>query len=287
LFARSAVFALVLAMLPALTSAAEPLDKRLKKIKDSKSIAIAYRSDAPPFSFVDESKQPTGYSIDLCKRVVAQLDQQISAGGIQIKWVPVTTQTRFDAVSKGAADMECGSSTVTLSRMKQVDFSTYIFVDGTAVLGRADLKATGLTDLAGKKIGVVAGTTNEAALNRALKERLVNATVVTTPTRDEAVAKLEAGEIDALASDGVLLLAIGPKIKDRKAYAPIEDGLSFEPYAIALPRNDAAFRIEVNSALARIYRSEAIVDIYTRWFGSLGKPGPVLRAVYGMGAIPE
>ena len=76
-------------------------------------------------------------------------------------------------------------------------------------------------------------------------------------------------------------------MKDRKAYVPVEDGLSFEPYAIALPRNDSAFRIEVNSALARIYRSDAIQEIYGRWFGSLGKPGPALRAVYGMGAIPE
>jgi ABC-type amino acid transport substrate-binding protein len=285
LFARHAVFALLLALVPA-SALAQPLEGHLKKIKDSKSISIAYRSDAPPFSFVDAG-QPIGYSIDLCKRIVSALDQQLAAGGIQVKWVPVTVQNRFETIAKGGADMECGSSTVTLSRMKQVDFSNFIFIDSTAVLARADLKAGSLSDLAGKKIAVVAGTTNETALRQALKDRLVTANVVASKSREEAFAALEAGQVDAMASDGLLLLTLAPKMKDRKAYTPVEDGLSFEPYAIALPRNDAAFRIEVNSALARIYRSEAIGEIYGRWFGSLGKPGPALRAVYGMGAIPE
>ena len=285
LLARHAAVALVLALLPA-SLLAQPLEGRLKKVKDSKSISIAYRSDAPPFSFVDAG-QPKGYSIDLCKRIVSGIDQQIGAGGIQVKWVPVTVQTRFDVVAKGEADMECGSSTVTLSRMKQVDFSNYIFIDSTAVIARADLKAASLSDLAGKKIAVISGTTNEAALRKALKDRLVTANVVVSKSRDEAFAKLEAGEADAMASDGLLLLTLIPRMKDRKAYLPVEEGLSFEPYAIALPRNDAAFRIEVNSALARIYRSEAISDIYGSWFGPLGKPAPALRALYGMGAIPE
>lgn len=285
LLARHAVVALLLAFVPA-SAFAQALEGRLKKVKDSKSIAVAYRSDAPPFSFV-EGGQPIGYTIDLCKRIVSAIDQQLAAGGIQIKWVPVTVQNRFDAVSKGEADMECGSSTVTLSRMKQVDFSNYIFIDSTAVLGRADQNPASLSDLAGKKIAVVAGTTNEKALRQALKDRLVTANVVASKTRDEAFAALEAGQVDAMASDGLLLLALASKMKDKKAYRPVEDGLSFEPYAIALPRNDAAFRIEVNSALARVYRSDAIGEIYGRWFGSLGKPGPALRAVYGMGAIPE
>ena len=283
--ARHIVLAFLLALLPA-TASAQALDGRLKKFKDSKSISIAYRTDAPPFSFVDAG-QPIGYSIDLCKRIVSAIDQQLAAGGIQIKWVPVTVQNRFETIAKGGADMECGSSTVTLSRMKQVDFSNFIFIDSTAVLARADLKASSLSDLAGKKIAVVAGTTNETALRQALKDRLVTANVVASKTREEAFAALEAGQVDAMASDGLLLLTLAPKMKDRKAYVPVEDGLSFEPYAIVLPRNDSAFRIEVNSALARIYRSDAIQEIYGRWFGSLGKPGPALRAVYGMGAIPE
>jgi len=283
---RIALVALFLAVAPAI-AAAQALDGRLKKIKDSKTITIAHRTDATPFSFVDDSKRPMGYSVDLCKRVVASLEQQLGVQGLQVKWVPVTSQSRFDVIANGQADMECGSSSVTLGRLKQVDFSNYIFVDGTGLLARAENKVASLADLSGKKIGVVGGTTNESALNRALKDRLVNATVVPLKTRDEGLAKLEAREIDAFAGDNVLLFALGLKSKDPKALRMVDDGLSFEPYAIALPRNDSAFRIEVNSALARIYRSEAIEQIYGDWFGALGKPGPALRAVYGLGAIPD
>src|SRR5262249_4639829 len=150
---------------------------------------------------------------------VGSLEQQLGVSGVQVKWVPVTTQTRFEAVAKGEADMECGSSSVTLGRMKQVDFSNYIFVDGTAMLTRIEGNARTLADLANKKIGAIAGTTNEAAVRNAPKERLVNATVVTVKTREEGLAKLEAKEIDAFASDQVLLLGMGGKAKDPKSLA--------------------------------------------------------------------
>jgi glutamate/aspartate transport system substrate-binding protein len=284
--ARFALHLLTLALLPAFALAQAP-EGRLKRIKDSKTVTIAHRTDAVPFSFVDEAKRPSGYSIDLCKRIVTALEQQLDVKGLEIRWMPVTTGTRFDAVAIGGADMECGSSTVTLARMKQVDFSNYIFVDGTGVLARADLKARSLGDLGGRKIAVISGTTNEAAVGRALKERLVNATVVPVKDREEGLARIESGEVDAFASDAILLLGMANKAKNPKALAMMDEALSFEPYAIVLPRNDAAFRSEVNSALARIYRSPAIADIYATWFGSLGQPSSVLRTTYGLGGIPE
>ena len=283
---RSILLAAALVLAPAF-ALAQSSEGRIEKIRKSKTVTIAHRTDALPFSFVDESKNPVGYSIDLCKRVVAALEQQLGVPGLQIKWVAVTTQSRFDAIAKRQADMECGSSTVTLARMKQVDFSNYIFVDGTGLLARADLNARSLTDLGGRKIAVITGTTNEAALARALKDRVVNATVVKVSDRGEGLAKLEAAEVDALASDGILLMGLAPIAKDPKKLAMVDDALSLEPYAIVLPRDDAAFRIEVNAALARIYRSPAIEEIYLTWFGKLGKPSTLLRAAYGMGAIPE
>ena len=109
--------------------AQEALDGRLKKIRDSQTITIAY-APMRAFSFEDASKQPTGYVIDLCRRVVGAMERQL--GLSQLKgWVPVTVQNRFDAIAKGQADMECGSSAVTLARMKTVDFSSFTFVDGT------------------------------------------------------------------------------------------------------------------------------------------------------------
>jgi len=281
---RILLAALVAALLPAL-AVAQGTD-RLKRIKETKTIAIAHRTDALPFSYLDESKQPTGYTVELCKRVVTLLEQQIGVQGLKIKWVPVTTQNRFDAVAKGDADMECGSSTVTLARMKQVDFSNYVFVDGTSLLARSELGAKSISDLAGRMIGVIAGTSNEKALQAALKDRAVTAAVSAVSTREEGLAKVEAGELDALASDQVLLLGLSGKAKDPKKLALVDDSLSFEPYAIVLPK-DANLRSEVNTALARIYRSPAIIDVYTQWFGAFGKPGQALRAVYIMGSIPD
>jgi ABC-type amino acid transport substrate-binding protein len=285
MFRRLAILAVAALFVPALANA--QVDGHLKKIKESKTVAVAYRSDASPFSFVDQAKEPTGYSIELCRRVVSAIGQQLGVEGIQIKWVPVTVQTRMEAVEKGQADMECGSTTVTLSRLKKVNFSSFTFVDGTGLLIKADSPARQLSDLAGKKIAVIPGTTNEKALNEALKRSVINANVVPVKTREEGLAQLEAGQIDAFASDKVLLMALAPKAKDPKAIALLTDDLSFEPYAITLPRNDDNFRLAVNSALAEIYRSGAIVEIFNRWFGAIGKPGIMLQATFIFGAIPE
>ena len=283
---RTFLLAVSIALVPVLAVAQAP-ESRLKRIKDTKTIAIAYRSDASPYSMLDEAKQPTGYTIDICKRVVSSLQQQLGMPGLQIKWVPVTVQTRFDAVVKGDADMECGSSTVTLGRMKQVDFSYYTFIESTGILTWTEFKARTLVDLAGKKIGVLGGTTNETALRTALKDRVVNATVVTVNSREEGLAKLEAKEIDALASDQLLLLALAPKAKEAKNLMILDDALSMEPYAIVLPRGEATLRMEVNAALARIYRGDAIIDIYNRWFGRIAPPGAILRVLYSLGALAD
>lgn len=283
---RHLLAALVLALAPAL-AIAQPLEGRLKKIKDSKTIAIAHRTDAAPFSFVDDKKQAVGYSVDLCKRVVNSIGEQLGVPDLKIKWVAVTTQNRFDAVAKGDADMECGSSSVTLGRMKQVDFSSFIFVDSTALLVRKDVPGQALGEMGGRKIGVVTGTTNERALATAMKERMVSATVVPLKTRDEGLVKLEAKEIDVFAADRILLMGMAGKAKDAKSLAILDDDLALEGYAIALPRGDPGLRLAVNTGLSRIYKSAAISEIYNSWFGSLGKPSRVLLVTYLFGALPD
>lgn len=285
MFRRSAVM-LALLLAP-LLGHAQALEGALKKIKSSKTVAVAYRSDAAPFSFVDDSKQPSGFSIDLCRRVVASIGQQLAVDGMQIQWVPVSVQDRMDAVEKRRADMECGSTSVTLGRSKRVNFSSYIFVDGTSMLLRASANIRQLVDLGGKKIGVIPGTTNEKALNDALKRQVITATVVPLASRDEGLAQLEGGQIDVFVSDRTLLLALAPKAKDPRALSLSLDDLSFEPYAIVLPRGDDDLRLAVNTALAEIYRSGDIAAIFNRWFGAMGKPGGMLQATYILGAIPE
>ena len=171
-----------------------------------------------PFSFVDDKKQPIGFSIDLCKRVVNSIERQINVQPLKINWVPVTVQNRFDVVAKGQADMECGSSTVTLSRMKTVDFSSFIFVQTTSLVVGAGSGLRSLSDMSGKKIGAIAGTTNEQAVAREIKRRQINATVVKVKDVEEAAAMLDGGKIDAFASDQLLLLGAASKFKDPKKF---------------------------------------------------------------------
>ena len=267
--------------------ATAPFEGRLKQIHETKTISLAYRTDALPFSYEEADKKPAGYTVDLCRGIVAVIERQLGVSPLQVKWVPVTSQTRFSAIAGGQADMECGASSVTLGRMKEVSFSTLTFIDGTGLLIRAATTGNSLNDLSGKKIGVIGGTSNERALNEALKAKVVSATVVTVKSREDGLGQLEAGTIDAFASDRVLLLGLIVKAKDPKGLALLGDALSYEPYAIALPRGDWAMKQAVDAALAQIYRSSALPEIYNRWFGTLGAPGPVLETMFGLGRLPE
>ena len=266
---------------------AQGLDGRRKEIADTGTVTIAYRPDATPFSFKDDKEQIAGFSIDLCKRVVDLIARQLNAPKLQVRWQPVTVQTRFDAVAKGQADMECGSSTVTLSRMKRVDFSSYIFVESTGLLIKAASGLRSLSDMSGRRIAVVSGTTNERAVRAQLSRRQINATVLPFATRDEAFAALQEGKADAFASDKLLLVGVGNQARDSKSLRLLPDELSFEPYGIVLPRGDSDFRLAVNAALSRLYGSGEIEEIFGRWFRQFGDPGPVIKAMYLLGTIPE
>ena len=272
--------------LPALVHPQAP-DGALKRIRDTRTLTIAYRTDAVPFSFNDDKRQPTGYTVELCKRIAASIEQQLKIQGLKVNWMPATSANRIELVAKKQADMECGATTATLSRMEQVDFSSVVFIDGTGVLVRSDAGVKAFAELGGKRVAVIAGTTNEKALNEALKKRLVSATVVTVKNREEGLAALEGGKVDGFASDKLLIMGLAGKVKNAQAYTMLPEDLSFEPLAIVLPRGDAGLRLAVNRALAQIYRSSGIVEVFGNWFGALGNPTPLLEAIYILGAIPE
>jgi ABC-type amino acid transport substrate-binding protein len=176
---------------------------------------------------------------------------------------------------------------MTLTRMKQVDFSSVIFVETTNLLVKSGAGPRSLSDMSGKKIAVVAGTTNERALNAQIKRRLLNTTVLPFKTREEAFTAFDEGKADAYASDRLLLLGAATKAKDPKSLLLLPEELSIEPYGIVLPRGDASFRLAVNTGLAQVFGSGEVAEIFRRWFENLGTPTPILVAAYALGAIPE
>jgi polar amino acid transport system substrate-binding protein/glutamate/aspartate transport system substrate-binding protein len=265
---------------------AQPTDT-LKRIQDSKSLRLGYRADAAPFAFQDSGGQPVGYSVDLCKRVAAGLERALKIDTLSVSWVPVTAANRITQVTSGAVDLECGTTTVTLARQEQVDFSNLIFVDGGAVLMRAaDGEGKRLADLGGKTLGVMAGTTTETALRATLKDRLIDGRVVIVKDEQDGLSALRDKRIDGLAGDRLSLAGLAVKAGSGSEFALSGDDFSFEPYALML-RRDPAFRLAVNRALSQIYRSDALGEVYGRWFGAIGLPGPLLAAMFYLNAFGE
>jgi glutamate/aspartate transport system substrate-binding protein len=265
---------------------AQELTGTLKKIKESKTFTLGYLESAPPFSFPGPDKRPVGYSIDLCKHVAAGIQKQLGVS-LKLNWVPVTTQNRIDMVAQGKVDIECGTSTATLSRQERVDFSLMTFVDGGSLLLSAGTKLGSVQDLSGKRIGVIPGTTTEKALAKFLKGEFVTAELVKVKDHVEGRTALEKKEVDAFASDRGILIGLAVTAKDPDRFDLAEILFSYEPYGFMLRRNDADFRLAVNRALAELYRSGEIAPIYERWFGSFGKPTPAIQAMYLLNGLPE
>jgi glutamate/aspartate transport system substrate-binding protein len=278
---------LVVALLPLGALAQQTVPNTLAKIKAAKSITVAFAGDSLPFSYVEANNQPAGYSIDLCKRVIAGIGRAIAMPDLAVNWVVDTVPNRIAMVASGKADLECANTTQSLSRMKDVDFSSLIFVDGGGFLVRADSSVNGFGDLAGKSVAVTAGTTTEARLRGMLKDRLVNAKIVLVKDGVEGTALLESGAVVAFASDKIKLIGLAAQAKDPKIFALLAEDLSFEPYAFMVPRNDSAFRLEVNRALTQVYLSGDMDQIFAKWLGKLGRPSGLLAAMYLLYAIPE
>ena len=264
---------------------AEAADSRLDRISQTKTIKVAYRTDAAPFSS-SKDNEPVGYTIDICKIVIASLERRLNIQGLKTEWVQVTTQTRLDAIVNGSADMECGATTVTLGRMKQVDFSSLVFVQSTGLITKTTSGIKSARDLIGKKVAVISGTTNEQAINAVNEKVQLKITVLPVKDRSEGISALESGAVDAFAGDKILLAAA--QYQNAQELVMLPDDLSIEPYAIVLPQGDWNFRIAVNAGLADMYRSGAIIPIYHKWLSSVGlEPGMLLEALFLFGALPE
>jgi glutamate/aspartate transport system substrate-binding protein len=265
----------------------QPQHSTLNKIKTTKTITLGYRESSFPFSFIGEDKKPVGYSVDLCTRIAAGVQQQLALADMAIKWTTVTPENRIAMVVHGTIDLECGSTTNTLSRQEQVDFSSMTFVDGGSLLVHGDANINRLSDLSGKRVAVIPGTTTEKVMREALQKAKITVHTVTVKEHAEGLAALEKGTADAYASDRVILLGLAMTSKDPTKMAIADQYFSYEPYGLMLPRGDADFRLTVNRVLARLYRSGEIIPIFERWFGSFERTSNLLQAMYLLQSLPE
>jgi ABC-type amino acid transport substrate-binding protein len=258
------------------TAAAATLDR----IRSAGVFRIGYRADAKPYSYRNEKGQPAGYVVDLCREVAHALGPKIRA-----QYILVPADQRFEAIRDGRIDILCDPTSVTIQRREIVDFSAPTFVDGASVISRSSKPVRRFEDLAGKRIGVLDGTTSQHTLRESLDELNLKATV--EPVRDHrsGLDLLWADKIDAYFADRGIIAAILQE-GGRPGFEISRPYFSYETYALALPRDDSAFRLLVDRTLARLYRTGRIATIMEKTFGKTPLDD-ILRAMIVMNAVPE
>jgi glutamate/aspartate transport system substrate-binding protein len=277
------VFAL---LIPAGAFAAEQ-GGALEKIRKSGVITMGYTEGAAPFSFLDDMKQPQGYSVELCREIASGIRTQLGLKSLETRWVALTIQNRLEAVKSRKVDIECSTTTWTMTRQADVDFSLITFVDGGSILTRVDTDAGRISDFGGKRIAAISSTTTDKVLRETLKRRAIKAEVVNVTTREAGMKLLESRKVDGFASDRIVLIGVVLTTQSKGGYKLLDEDFSIEPYALAIPRGDADFRLAVNRVLARLYRSGDIEKVYSKWLGRLGPPSVLLSATYFIQSIPE
>ncbi len=284
---RSALLAFCLASTGVAAEEGEVLTGTLQAIQQRGAVRIGYRESAPPFAFLNKAGQPVGFSLDLCRGIAADIARALNAEllepdapawqqGVRIALAPVAAEARLPKLVNGDIDLECGSTTATEARARTVAFSPVFFLAGTKLMVSSDSAVTSYRDLGGKTVVVGAGTTNAEVLRRLATAATPAFTVVETPSLTDAYAMFAAGKADAFASDDILLSGFIATQPDGRRFRIAGDYLSYEPYAIALRRDDPAFSGLVRQSFERMAQQGVLTTLYKRW---LTEPLPTGEAL--------
>lgn len=237
----------------------------LAKVRESGAVAIGYRESSVPFSFLNARQEPVGYSIELCRELVTAIADAVNKS-LAIKWVPVTSDSRIEAVERGAVDLECGSTTSNLERQKRVSFSPTIFVSGTKVLVKKGSPIKSFRDLAGKRVAVTAGTTNEKTLRELSQKFRLGIDLLVARDHADSFGLVKSGQADAFATDDVLLHGLIAREAAKAQYEVVGDYLSYDPYGIMYRKGDAQLTKVINDAFQVLAQDGEIERQYKRWF---------------------
>ncbi len=284
-----------LAILATAPAAAQDLTGTLKKIKDSGTITIGHRETSIPFSYLNEKQQPIGYSLDICAAVVEEVKKELGMAELAVKYNPVTPQTRIPLMTNGTIDIECGSTTNTLTRQKQVGYAPITFITGTKLLVKKSAKVKSYKDLKNKTVVVTQGTTNERIIKALSDKENLNIRFLNAKDHGESFLTVESGRAVAFSMDDILLYGLIAKSKSPKDYEVIGDYLSYDPYGMMYRKGDEDFGLVIRRAVGRLMSSGDLNKIYNKWFldklpsgETMGVPmSPLLKAAIVLQALPE
>jgi len=292
---RKSLAAVAAAALLATPAMAQELTGTLKKIKDTGTITIGHRETSIPFSYLDEKQQPIGYSMDICAAIVEEVKKELGVAQLTVKYNPVTPQTRIPLMANGTIDLECGSTTNTLTRQKQVGFGPTTYITGTKLLVKKSSKVKSYKDLRNKTVVVTQGTTNERIIKALSDKENLNIKFLNAKDHGESFLTVESGRAVAFSMDDILLYGLIAKAKSPKDYEVVGDFLSYDPYGQMYRKGDEDFGLVVRRAIARLMQSGDLAKLYDKWFlqklpsgETMGVPmSPLLKAAIQLQALPE
>jgi glutamate/aspartate transport system substrate-binding protein len=248
------------------TGGSEGLSPTLAAIKNTHVVHLGYRESSPPFSFVDPSGRPIGYSLELCEAIVDEIGAEVDDANLKIDYVKVTSDDRIPAVLQGKVDLECGSTTANAERAKQVAFSPLMFVAGTKLMVPKASTISAPKDLQGKTVVVTKGTTNEQAMHALDKKFALALNIVVSPDHEQSYQMLVDGKADAFATDDILLYGLIARHKSQDKFKVSGDYLSYDPYGIMYRKGEPQFTAVVERAFRKLGTNHDLLPLYNKWF---------------------
>ena len=257
-----------LALLAALAfaTAAAAQEGTLKKIKDSGAITVGHRESSIPFSYLDDQQKPIGYSMDICARIVEAVKKELKTPNLNVKYNVVTPQTRMQLIANGTVDIECGSTTNTVERQKQVAFAVTTFITGTKLLVKRKSGIKSVDGLKGKPVVVTQGTTNERAVKAINDQKNLGMRFLNAKDHAESFLTVDTGRAVAFPMDDILLYGLIANSKNPKDWAVVGDFLSYDPYAVMLRKDDPQFKKFVDGVIIGMMKSGELEKVYRKWF---------------------
>ena len=219
------------------------------------------------FPYLDQDRRPIGYSIEICHRIVDAMRQSLKRP-LEVRYVPVTSATRMEAVIRGEVDLECGTTTSTAERRQKVAFTVPTYIATTALLVRSGSGIGSIGDLGGKTVVTTRGTTAEKIFRDANERRSLRASLVEAKDHAESFSVLQAGKADAFIMDDVLLYSLRAASGTPERFEVTRDKLNIEPLAIMFSKEDPALKRIIDQEVSRLVVEGEIQKIYRRWFES-------------------
>ena len=248
----------------------------LDRINQTGTLIIGTRTGSPPFAYVNAKNEWVGFSIDLVEELVKPAIEKKLNKTIKIEKKESTPPTRIPLLTSSAVDLIAGTMTDTRTRRDSVDFSITFFVTGAQFLVKKGSKIRGIKDIDGKRIAAQQGSTNA----RIIREKAPKAQLREFPDQPAAFQALLQGQVDAYTNDGIQLAGLKAKAANPAQWEIVGEFFSYEPYGMAMRKNDADFRNVVNNGLMDGIESGKYFEIYDKWFGPKGElPYPMSAGV--------